>query len=74
MCSLKLLRQNNTQLEQYYKEHKETKMKDLLDKLHLEEQEAVARLTHKHAQEMLFMIERKVMTLCVCVCCGRDVM
>lgn len=46
-------------VEQYYREQKESKVKYLLDKLHLEEQEAVARLTHKHAQEMLFMIEQK---------------
>lgn len=46
-------------IEQYYKEQRERKIKELLDKMHFEEQEAVTRLTEKHAQEMLLMIEQR---------------
>ena len=52
------------QIEQYYKEQREQKIKELLDKMHFEEQEAVTRLTEKHAQEMLLMIEERVGKCC----------
>lgn len=51
------------QLEQFYLQQREDRIKKLLEGMAIEERAAVDRLVDKHAQEMLFLIEEKVCCL-----------
>jgi len=56
------------QLEQYFQDQREEKVKTLLEKMAVEEQAAITRLIEKHSQEMLLMIQEKVLSVCCCCC------
>ena len=55
-----------TQLEKYFKDRREEEIKSLLEKMAVEEQAAITRLIDKHSQEMLYMIQEKVLYTAVC--------
>jgi len=48
-------------LEQYFTDKREEEIKHLLEKMAVEEQAAITRLIEKHSQEMLLMIQEKVL-------------
>jgi len=51
-------------LEQYFKDRREEEIKNLLEKMAVDEQAAITRLIEKHSQEMLHMIQEKVAYAC----------
>ena len=54
-------------MEQYFLDRREQEIKNLLEKMAVEEQAAITRLIDKHSQEMLLMIQEKVYSILACL-------